>query len=130
MGSAAQLAARLTDWAEKTLPQIAQKRYLARLQVFPADQARLYAEAMRLELLAEGVQGWVRHYTTARQLRRAVQRTLEAIQRELAHLPGPDQEPDEDEERAAWATGRAQGYRAAQEDLAAILALAAGQPSE
>jgi hypothetical protein len=126
MGDAKQIATHLTDWVEKTTPQIAQKRYLAQLQAVPADQARLYAEAMTLELLAEEVQGWVRHYTTARQLRGAAQRTLEA----MAHLPDPTQEPDEDEARAAWAAGRAQGYRAALEDLAAILAQAGGQPSE
>jgi uncharacterized membrane protein len=119
--NARQLAAQLTAWIEATSIQIAQKRYLARLEARPDDQKRLLAEAMTLELLCEEFQACVRRYSTVRQLRGAVQQTLQAIQRTLARSSDAFQSQHEPDEISAWMEGRIQAYRTALREIAEMI---------
>jgi len=106
---------------EATWPRIAQQRYLGQLEANSADRARRQAEAMELELLCEELQACVHNYSTSRQLRAAVQLTLDAMQRELNRLPEIYQDQQATDEFTAWEEGRAQAYRSAVKSLAEII---------
>jgi hypothetical protein len=115
------VANRLTAWAEATLPRIAQLRYPGQLEANPADQARLLAEAMALELQCEEMQAYVHRYLTVKQLRGAVQHTLQAMQRELGRMPEVYQDHNDTDESTARTEGRAQAYRTALSALLGII---------